>query len=285
MLHEKRKPQDIDVKNVHSTPNQLRTRAGRTEPLRLDSRVCCGRTRARESHRAGASYLVKAADKLARAIWSKLQTKLPQAMWSRLQTNWCELFGRGCRQSRRKLFGRSSKQNWRELFDQSCRQTGASRLLKASNKTSASYLVKAADKATRAIWSKLQTRWRELFGLSCRQIGASYLVKAADRSGASYLVKAAKKTGGSYLVKAAGKLARASWSKLTARSWPRRATETQNDDLLRPRLGRKVPGRLAGTICYGQTRARTSHRDSAVRFVTTQRGPGRGTEIGQHFAR
>ena len=57
---------------------------------------------------------------------------------------------------------------------------------------------------------------------------------------------------------------------VTAKSWPERATETRQYDLLRPRVGQKEPPRLGSTICYGQTWARKSQRDSAVRFVTAK---------------
>ena len=60
---------------------------------------------------------------------------------------------------------------------------------------------------------------------------------------------------------------------VTAKSWPERATKTRQYDLLRPRVGQKKPPRLGSTICYGQTWARKSHQDSAVRFVTAKRGP------------
>ena len=55
---------------------------------------------------------------------------------------------------------------------------------------------------------------------------------------------------------------------VTAKSWPERATETRQYDLLRPNVGQKEPPRLGSTICYGQTWDRKSHQDSAVRFVT-----------------
>ena len=57
---------------------------------------------------------------------------------------------------------------------------------------------------------------------------------------------------------------------LRPRVWPERATQTRQYDLLRPRVGQKEPPRLGSTICYGQTWARKSHRDSAVRFVTAK---------------
>ena len=65
-------------------------------------------------------------------------------------------------------------------------------------------------------------------------------------------------------------------------------------------MGQKEPPRLGSTICYGQMWARTSHRDSAVRFfygqelarkslrdsavrfVTAKRGPERATETRQY---
>ena len=72
---------------------------------------------------------------------------------------------------------------------------------------------------------------------------------------------------------------------VTAKSWPERATKTRKYDLLRPnrgperatkirqydllrpRVGQIEPPRLGSTICYGQTWARKSHRDSAVRLL------------------
>ena len=69
---------------------------------------------------------------------------------------------------------------------------------------------------------------------------------------------------------------------VTAKSWPERATKTRQYDLLRPRLGQKEPPRLGSTICYGQTCARKSHQDSAIRFVTAKNWPERATETRQY---
>ena len=69
---------------------------------------------------------------------------------------------------------------------------------------------------------------------------------------------------------------------VTANRGPERATETRQYDLLRPRVVQKEPPRLGSTICYGQTWARKSHRDSAVRFVTAKRWPERATETRQY---
>ena len=69
---------------------------------------------------------------------------------------------------------------------------------------------------------------------------------------------------------------------VTAKSWPERATKTRQYDLSRPRFGRKKPPRLGSTICYGQTWARKSHQDSAIRFFTTKRGPERATKTRQY---
>ena len=65
---------------------------------------------------------------------------------------------------------------------------------------------------------------------------------------------------------------------VTAKSCPERATKTRQHDLLRPRVGQKEPPRLGSTICYGQTWARKSHQDSAVRFVTAKSWPERATK-------
>ena len=69
---------------------------------------------------------------------------------------------------------------------------------------------------------------------------------------------------------------------VTAKSWPERATETRQYDLLRPRVGQKEPPRLGSTICYGQTWARKSQQDSAVRFVTAKSWPERATKTRQY---
>ena len=69
---------------------------------------------------------------------------------------------------------------------------------------------------------------------------------------------------------------------VTAKSWPERATETRQYDLLRPRVGQKEPPRLASTFCYGQTWARKSHQDSAVRFVKAKSGPEKTTKTRQY---
>ena len=69
---------------------------------------------------------------------------------------------------------------------------------------------------------------------------------------------------------------------VTAKSWPDRATTTRQYDLLRPRVGQKEPPRLGSTICYGQTWARKSHQNSAVRFVTAKSWPERATKTRQY---
>ena len=69
---------------------------------------------------------------------------------------------------------------------------------------------------------------------------------------------------------------------VTAKSGPERATKTRQYDLLRPNVGQNEPPRLGSTICYGQTWARKSHRDSAVRFVAAKRGPERATKTRQY---
>ena len=77
---------------------------------------------------------------------------------------------------------------------------------------------------------------------------------------------------------------------VTAKRGPERATKTRQYDLLRPNVGQKEPPRLGSTICYGQTWARKSHQDSAVRFVTAKSWPEKATKgsticYGQELAR
>ena len=69
---------------------------------------------------------------------------------------------------------------------------------------------------------------------------------------------------------------------LTAKSWPEKATKTRQYDLLRPNVGQKESPRLGNTICYGQTWARKSHRDSAIRFVTAKSWPEKATKTRQY---
>ena len=66
---------------------------------------------------------------------------------------------------------------------------------------------------------------------------------------------------------------------VTAR--PEKATKTRLYDLLWRNVDQNEPPRLGSTICYGQTWARRSHQDSAVRFVTAKSGPERATETRQ----
>ena len=69
---------------------------------------------------------------------------------------------------------------------------------------------------------------------------------------------------------------------VTAKNWPERATKTRQYDLLRPNVGQKKPPRLGSTICYGQTWARKSHQDSAVRFVAAKCVPEKATKTRQY---
>ena len=69
---------------------------------------------------------------------------------------------------------------------------------------------------------------------------------------------------------------------VTAKSWPEKATKTRQYDLLRSNVGQKEPPRLGSRICYGQTWARKSHQDSAVRFVTTKSWPEGATKTRQY---
>ena len=69
---------------------------------------------------------------------------------------------------------------------------------------------------------------------------------------------------------------------VTAKRGPESATETRQYDLLRPNLGQKEPPRLGSTICCGQTWARKSHQDSAVRFVTAKSCPEKATKTRQY---
>ena len=69
---------------------------------------------------------------------------------------------------------------------------------------------------------------------------------------------------------------------VTAKSWPEKATKTRQYELLRSNVAQKEPPRLGSTICYGQTWARKSHQDSAVRFVTAKSWPEGATKTRQY---
>ena len=69
---------------------------------------------------------------------------------------------------------------------------------------------------------------------------------------------------------------------VTAKRGPERATKTRQYDLLRQRVGQKKPPRLGNTTCYGQTWARKSHQDSAIRFVTAKSWPEKATKTRQY---
>ena len=69
---------------------------------------------------------------------------------------------------------------------------------------------------------------------------------------------------------------------LQPRVGPERATKTRQYHLLRSNVAQKEPPRLGSTICYGQTWARKSHQDSAVRFVTAKSWPEGATKTRQY---
>ena len=67
---------------------------------------------------------------------------------------------------------------------------------------------------------------------------------------------------------------------VTTKGGPEAGTKTRQYDLLRPNVGQKEPPRFGSTICYDQTWARKSHRDSAVRFVTANVGQKEPSRLG-----
>ena len=67
---------------------------------------------------------------------------------------------------------------------------------------------------------------------------------------------------------------------VTAKRWQEKATEIRQYDLLRPRVGQKVPPSLSSMICCGQEMARKSPRDTAVRFATAKCAPEKPPRVG-----
>ena len=55
--------------------------------------------------------------------------------------------------------------------------------------------------------------------------------------------------------------------------------KTGQYDLLRSNVGQKKPPRLGSTVCYGQTWARNSHQNLAVRFVTAKSWPHQDSAV------
>ena len=246
----------------------LRPRIGQKKPPRLGSTISYGQTWARKSHQDSAVRFVTAKSWPEKATKTRqydlLRPRLGQKEPPRLGSTIC------CGQT----WARKSHEDSAVLF------VTAKSLARKSHQDSAVRFVTAKRVPEKA------TKTRQ-YDLLRPRIGQKELPRLG--STICYGQELARKSHQDSAVRF-----------VTAKSWPERATETRQYDLLRPNVGQKEPPRLGSTIyygqdvgqkepprlgstiCYGQDLARKSHQDSAVRFVTAKRGPERATKTRQY---
>ena len=224
----------------------LRPRVGQKEPPRLGSTICYGQTWARKSHQDSAVRLVTAKRGPERAIKTRqydlLRPNVGQKEPSRLGSTICYGQKKPPRLGSTICYG----QTWARKSHQGL----AVRFVTAECGPERATKTRQYDLLRPNVGQKKPQR---LGSTIC--YGQTWARKSQQDSAVRFV---------------------------TAKSWPERATETRQYDLLRPRVVQKEPPRLGSTICYGQELARKSHQDSAVRFVTAKRGPERATKIRQY---
>ena len=212
-----------------------RPRVGQREPPRFGSTICCGQELARKSHQDSAVRFVTAKN------WSERATKSHRTI----------CYGQD--------LARKSHQ------DSAVRFVAAKRGPERATKTRICCGQELARKSHRDS--------AVLF------VTAKSLARKSHQDSAVRFIMA-KRVPGQELARKSHQDSAVRF--VAAKSWPERATKTRQYDLLRPRVGQKEPPRLGSTICYGQTWARKSHQDSAVRFVTAKSCPERATKIRQY---
>ena len=228
----------------------LRPRLGQKEPPRLGSTICCGQTWARKSHEDSAVLFVTAKslarkshqDSAVRFVTAK---RVPEKA---TKTRQYDL-----------LRPRIGQKELPRLGSTICY---GQELARKSHQDSAVRFVTAKS------WPERATETRQ-YDLLRPNVGQ----KEPPRLGSTiyYGQELARKSHQDSAV-----------NFVTAKTWPEKATKTRQYDLLRPNVGQKEPPRLGSTICYGQTWARKSHQDSAVRFVTAKSWPERATKTRQY---
>ena len=228
----------------------LRPRLGQKEPPRLGSTICCGQTWARKSHEDSAVLFVTAKslarkshqDSAVRFVTAK---RVPEKA---TKTRQYDL-----------LRPRIGQKEPPRLGSTICY---GQELARKSHQDSAVRFVTAKS------WPERATETRQ-YDLLRPNVGQ----KEPPRLGSTiyYGQELARKSHQDSAV-----------NFVTAKTWPEKATKTRQYDLLRPNVGQKEPPRLGSTICYGQTWARKSHQDSAVRFVTAKSWPERATKTRQY---
>ena len=228
----------------------LRPRVGQKEPPRLGSTICYGQELARKSHQDSAVRFVTAKRGPERA------TKTRQ--YDLLRPNVC--------QKKPPRLG-STICDGQELARKS-HQDSAVRFVTAKSWPEKATKTRQYDLLRPNVGQKEPPRlgsticYGQEFARICHQDSAVRFVKAKS------CPERATKTR--------------QYDLLRPRVWPERATKTRQYDLLRPNVGQKEPPRLGSTICYGQTWARKSHQDSAVRFVTAKSLPEYATKTRQY---
>ena len=242
----------------------LRPNVGQKEPPRLGSTICYGQTLARMSHQDSAVRFVTAKSWPERATKTRqydlLRPRVGQKEPPRLGSTTC--YGQ--------TWARKSHQDSAVRFVTAKR--GPERAIKTRQ-----YDLLRPEKATKTRQYDLlrsnvgQKEPPRLGSTIC--YGQEFGQKEPPRLGSTicYGQTCARRSHQDSAIRF-----------VAAKNWPERATKTRQYDLLRPRVGQKEPPRLGSTICYGQTWARKSHQDSAVRFVTAKRGPERATKTRQY---
>ena len=228
----------------------LRPRLGQKEPPRLGRTICYGQTWARKSHQDSAVRVVTAKS------WPERATKTRQSYLLRRKVNQKE----PPRPASTIRYG----QKWarKNHQDSAVRFVTAKRGPIVGQNDSAVRFVTAKSGPERGIKIRQYDLLRPRVGQKEPTRLGSTICYGQDLARKSHQDSAVRF--------------------VTAKSWPERATETRQYDLLRPRVGQKEPPGLGSTICYRQELARKSHQDSAVRFVTAKRGPERATKTRQY---
>ena len=270
----------------------LRPRAGKKEPLRIGSTICSGQTWARKSHQDSAVRFVTAKRGPERATAVRLVTAEPGPERA-TETRQYDLLRPNLGQKEPPRLGSTicCGQTWARKSH----RDSAVRFVTAKTwpERSAVRVVAAKHGPERATKTRQYDLLRPRVGQKKQpRLGSTIcygqeLARKSRRDSAVRCVTAkrgperATKTRQYDLLRpnvGQKEPPRLGSTICYAKVGPARATETRQSDLLRPRVGQNRPPRLGSTICYGQELARKSHQDSAIRFVTAQRGPERATK-------
>ena len=291
----------------------LRPRVGQKEPPRLGSTICCGQTWARKSHQNSAVRFVTAKSWPEKATKTRqydlLRPNVGQKEPPRLGSTICygqELSRKSHQDSAVRFVTakswpeRATKTRQYDLLRTKTRQYDLLRprvvqkepprlgsticygqeLARKSHQDSAVRFVTAKRGPERATKIRQYDLLRPRVGQKEPPRFGSTICYGQELSRKSHQDSAVRFVTGQELARKSHQDSAVRF--VTAKSCPERATKIRQYDLLRPRVGQKEPPRLGNTICYGQTWARKSHRDSAIRFVTAKRGPERATKTRQY---